>query len=126
MSDFQVVEARLREILTPYRERFSVTKEGPDGFVLEVPGLEGKPWGYVAGTKVGKAYVSFHLMSLYADPSLVESLSPALRRRMQGKTCFNFRGVDEELFAELEAVAARGIAVHPDLVAKVSGGGTPA
>ena len=68
----------------------SATKDGPDGLTLEVPGLEGKPWGYVAGTRLGKRYVSLYLMPVYAFPDLDEALSPELRRRKQGKSCFNF------------------------------------
>ncbi len=117
MADFAAVEARLRAILEPYRDALSVTKEGPDGMTLELPGFEGKPWGYVAGTRIGKAYVSFHLMSVYADPELMASMSPALRRRMQGKSCFNFTKIDEPLFEELEAITARGVERHPRMVA---------
>jgi hypothetical protein len=76
---------------------------------LEVPGLEGKPWGYVAGTRLGKSYVSYYLMPVYATPSLVESLSPELRKRMQGKACFNFTKVDETLMAELDALSGSSI-----------------
>ena len=119
MADFQAVEARLRQILEPYRDELSVTTEGPGGMVLEMPGYEGKPWGYVAGTRIGKSYVSFHLMSVYTDPTLMESMSPELRKRMQGKSCFNFTKIDEPLFDELEAVARKGIARHPEMVQAV-------
>lgn len=111
------VEARLRAILETYRGELSVTKDGPDGIVLEMPGLEGKPWGFVAGTRVGTRYVTFYLMSVYGQPDLLDSMSPALRRRMQGKSCFNFTKVDEPLFTELEALTARGIARQPEIVA---------
>ena len=116
MSDLEVVEGRLRQILEPYRDRLSVTTEGPGGMVMELPGYEGKPWGYVAGTRIGKRYVSFHLMSVYTDPELMASMSPELRKRMQGKSCFNFTKVDEPLMAELESVARKGIARHPEMV----------
>jgi len=46
---------------------------------------------FFGSVRLGKAYVSFHLMPLYMCPVLIESLSPALRKRMQGKTCFNFK-----------------------------------
>jgi hypothetical protein len=85
-----------------------VTRDGPDSLVLEVPGLEGKPWGYVAGTRVGKRYVSFYLMPVYGSSGLASTISPELRKRMQGKSCFNFTRVDERLFAELSELAARG------------------
>ena len=109
MADLDAVHARLREILAPYRESLNVTKDGPGGMALEVPGLEGKPWGYVAGTRVGKRYVSYYLMPIYASPELAASLSPELRRRMQGKSCFNFAAVDEALFAELADITGRTI-----------------
>jgi hypothetical protein len=115
MADLHAVEARLRAILNPYRDRLHVTKEGPEGIYLELPGSEGKPWGYVGGTRVGKAYVSYYLMGAY-DGGLQASMSPALRKRMQGKTCFNFTKIDEALFAELETVTAAAIARQPQIV----------
>jgi hypothetical protein len=84
---------------------------------LELPGYEGKPWGYVAGTRLGKRYVSYYLMSVYAQPDLVASMSPGLRRRMQGKSCFNFAKLDESLFGELDVLTAQAVARHPEIVA---------
>jgi len=109
MTDFDVVHGRLRKIILRHRGDLAVTKDGPGGIAIEIPGLEGKPWGYVAGTRLGKSYVSYYLMPVYATPGLVESLSPELRKRMQGKACFNFRTVDERLFAELETLTAASI-----------------
>jgi hypothetical protein len=109
MADFAPVHDRLRAILMAHRGDLVVTKDGPGGFAIEIPGLEGKPWGYVAGTRVGKSYVSYYLMPVYATPRLIESLSPELRKRMQGKACFNFTKVDEPLLAELDALTARGM-----------------
>ena len=109
MTDFEAVHERLREIVLKHRGDFVVTKDGPAGMALEIPGLEGKPWGYVAGTRVGKSYVSFYLMPIYVSPELAASISPALAKRKQGKACFNFTKVDEALFAELNAVTARSV-----------------
>lgn len=39
----------------------------------------------------GKNYVSFHLMPLYMSPALQRAIPPELQKRMQGKTCFQFR-----------------------------------
>ena len=115
MADFHEVEARLRAILDPYRDRLTVAKEGPEGIYLELPGYEGQPWGYVGGTRVGKSYVSYYLMGAY-DGGLQAEMSPELRKRMQGKTCFNFTRIDEPLFAELEAITAKAIARQPQVV----------
>jgi hypothetical protein len=115
MADFQAVEARLRTLFDPYRGQLIASKEGPDGISFELPGYEGTPWGYVGGTRVGKAYVSYYLMGVY-DGALTASMSPELRNRMQGKTCFNFTKVDEPLFAELEALTAKAIDRQPAVV----------
>jgi hypothetical protein len=107
--DFAAVDRRLRQILEPLRSRFAVTKNGPEGMTVEIPGLEGKPWGYVAGVRPGKSYVSFYLMSVYSSPQVMASMSPELRRRMQGKACFNFTRIDEPLFAELARLTEAGL-----------------
>jgi hypothetical protein len=109
VPDLAPVHERLKQILRPYGTDLVITRDGAPGMALEVPGLEGKPWGYVAGTRLGKRYVSFYLMPVYASPELSASLSPQLQRRRQGKACFNFTKVDEGLFAELSDLAARGI-----------------
>jgi hypothetical protein len=77
--------------------------------------------GYVAGIRPGKRYVSFYLMSVYAFPDLRASMSPGLQRRMQGKSCFNFSTVDEDLFAELEQVTAAGFDRYLALANEVAG-----
>ena len=62
----------------------------------------------IAWVQVGKAYVSFHHMGVYARPDLMKKVSKELRARMQGKSCFNFTSVDKMLFAELEDLTVRG------------------
>jgi hypothetical protein len=67
------------------------------------------PDGLMFGAvRIGKRYVSYHLMCVYMAPDLIGSMSPELRKRMQGKSCFNFTRVDESLFDELSAITARG------------------
>jgi hypothetical protein len=116
MSDLAAVHDRLREILAPYRDALVATKDGPGGLSLEIAELEGKPWGYVAGTRVGKRYVSYYLMPVYGSPALRATVSAKLEKRMQGKACFNFATIDEELFAELAELTERGIAAYRDEV----------
>jgi hypothetical protein len=109
-DEFEQVHDRLRAILRPYAsDELVVTKDGPAGMALEIKGLEGKPWGYVGGTRLGKSYVSYYLMPVYASPDLAATISPALAKRRQGKSCFNFTKVDEPLLGELADLTARGI-----------------
>jgi hypothetical protein len=106
---FEAVHERLKAIIRSHADGLVITRDGPAGMALEVPGLEGKPWGYVAGTRLGKSYVSFYLMPVYASPGLDAAVSPELRKRKQGKACFNFTRIDEPLLAELSTLASRGI-----------------
>jgi hypothetical protein len=115
-TDLRPVHERLRAILAPYRDRLNVAKESPEGMVLELKGYEGKPWGFAAGTRVGKRYVSYYLMGVYDKDGVDATISPELKRRMQGKTCFNFTKVDDDLFRELEDLTAKSIARQPALV----------
>ena len=109
---FEVIFARLRQILEPHSARLKVTADAPDHYCLEVafsPKL--KKAFPVAWVKVGKAYVSYHFMPVYMFPKLRERMSKKLRARMQGKSCFNFKVSDETLFKELEEVTTEGFAL---------------
>jgi len=66
------------------------------------------PDGLMFGAvRIGKRYVSYHLMCVYMAPGLLAEISPQLRQRMQGKACFNFTKVDEVLFDELSEITAK-------------------
>lgn len=71
------------------------------------PPAERNPTTRFGGVRVGSRYVSYYLMPIYVQPSLLEGLSPALKRRMQGKSCFNFTAVDEGLLEELDELTRR-------------------
>jgi hypothetical protein len=102
---FDAVYARLKGLLTPYASRMHVLGDGPTGYSLDLasPGAR-NPTTWFAGVRRGKRYVSLYLMPVYVDPSLAVALTPALAKRRQGKSCFDFTKVDEPLFTELEAL----------------------
>jgi hypothetical protein len=108
--DFDAVFARLRAILAPHAQTLVARHDRPDYYYLETkaPLYKGRPV-FFAAVRKGKGYVSFHLMPVYAYPEMRKSLSPGLRKRMQGKACFNFTAVDEELFEELRQLTAEGM-----------------
>jgi len=86
-----------------------VDDPSPDSYVLLGAPTEKYPDGQLfAAVNLGKRYVSYHLMSVYLDPDTLDGLSPELRRRMQGKSCFNFSRVDDGLFDELADLTMRG------------------
>jgi hypothetical protein len=109
--DFDPVFSALREILKPFvGKELAVQTDKPGNYHLEVPDIlhRRKPL-YFAGVRTGKNYVSFHLLPAYYNPGLVKAMSPALKKRMQGKACFNFTQVDQECFAELGRLADEGL-----------------
>ena len=64
---------------------------------------------YFGSVRLGKAYVSFHPVPLYMCPALSKSISPALKKRMQGKACSNFKTEPEpELLAGLKQLTEAG------------------
>lgn len=52
------------------------------------------------------------LKPVYTHAELAAKISPALKKRMQGKSCFNFKVADEELFDELEALTREGAGLY--------------
>ena len=101
-SDFEAVFLRLRSILEPYAAKMIVVHDTNANYYLDTPYvMKNKARLFFAAVRVGKAYVSFHLMPVYACPDLLAGISPALKKHMQGKSCFNFKAVDEKLFKEL-------------------------
>jgi hypothetical protein len=110
--DFATVFTALRKVLEPFLGEIRVQTDKPGNYHTEIPGMfhRGKPL-YFAGVRTGKNYVSFHLLPVYFAPELLKGMSPALKKRMPGKACFNFTTVDEACFAELGRLTATGLKV---------------
>jgi hypothetical protein len=108
---FHETFATLRGILEAHAKKLSVTADKPGTYQLASPKLTdraGRPL-FAAGVKIGKSYVSYHFMPVYTCPELVAELSPALRKRMQGKACFNFKTIDAAQVKELAALTKKGL-----------------
>lgn len=94
---------RLKPILHAHEAQLVVAQDQETEYQLETAHvMKNKKRLYFGGVKVNKNYVSFHLMPLYVNPDLLKLVSPNLKKRMQGKSCFNFKQLDETLFEELE------------------------
>jgi hypothetical protein len=109
--------AALRGMLATQSKRLVVTVDKPGDYQVASPTMKdriGRPL-YVAGVKTGKNYVSYHLLPVYMKPELLKSVPPSLKKRMQGKACFNFTTVDHDQLKELAAVTKTGIAAFRDV-----------
>ncbi len=110
-KDFNEVFARLKAIFKPYAKKMVVVQDTPKCYYLDTRYImkNKKPLCFGA-VRLGKNYVSFYLMSVYARPELLKGMSPELKKRMQGKSCFNFKEVDEKLFKEMARLTKAGAA----------------
>ena len=70
---------------------------------------------FAAAVQVKKSYVSYHLMPIYVDRALLATVSAALRKRMQGKACFNFKTIEPAEAKELAVLTKKGLAGFKDL-----------
>jgi len=90
-SDFPEIQARLRDMM--------LATAGDLGTVRDEAGrlqvytryiMKNKQPLYFGGVVSNKNYVSYPLMLVYVAPKLLMEISPALKQRMQGKSCFIF------------------------------------
>ncbi len=103
----------LKRIFAPHVKYLHVNTDTRDRYYLETrsPSYKGKPLFFGAVIS-GRSYVSFHFMPLYWDASLRKKISPQLRKRMQGKSCFNFTTPNPALFRELAKLTTAGLALY--------------
>lgn len=108
-TDFAGAFAGLKRIMRHHTSNPRVLSDKPGDFSLETraPSFRGKPL-YCAGARIHKNYVSYYLMPLYINTALLKRLSPDLKKRMQGKCCFNFSKPEPALFRELDQLTAAG------------------
>ena len=107
-SDFAPVFEALKPLLAKHSKRLAIKPDTEIGYVAltkspsPFPRHKGEPL-FFGSIRTGKAYVSFHLLPLYLCPELAKLVSPALKKRMQGKACFNFKKEPEpELLDDLK------------------------
>lgn len=101
----------LRSLLARYAAHLVITADQPGNYSLDTEHIQGnrKPL-YFGGVAVRRNTVQYHLMPIYVFPDLLTGISPTLRSRMQGKSCFTFRIEEPPLFAELARLTAAGFA----------------
>ena len=111
-DDFSAAFAALKGAMAKQAKRLTVQTDTPTEYTLVTktpspfPQHKGHPM-FFASVKTGKAYVSLHLLPVYMCPELAARISPALKKRMQGKACFNFKDdPGPELIGDLERLTA--------------------
>ena len=101
-TDLPLVFEKLKSILKPYEKSLAVKADSVHTYYLDGPYSEKwKKELFFGSAQIKKNYVSFYLMPVYMYPDLLKDISSDLKRHMQGKSCFNFKKVEPQLFQEL-------------------------
>jgi hypothetical protein len=109
-DDFAPVFAKLRAILSEYQPHLVVVHDTPNNYYLDTHtiGANKRPIMF-GGVRIMKNYVSYYFMPVYdGTSSVLDGISPTLKKQMQGKACFTFKTVDDALFRELKQITKRG------------------
>ncbi len=107
MADLEQTYGELRALMLRAAGAMTVSTDTAGRLEMAAPWSHPRRSGeamWFGAVRLGKAYVSFHLMPPYTSPALASRIVPSLRRRMQGKSCFNFKSLSPEIRGDLEAL----------------------
>lgn len=108
-AEFTFIFDKLKAILKMYAPKLIVTTDSSLSYYLNGPySQKYKRNIFFGSTQIKKNYVSYYLMPVYTCPDLLNGISPELKKHMQGKSCFNFKKVEPELFNELSRLTRKG------------------
>lgn len=115
MADLHAVFKELRAMMAPYASKLVSTKDDAYELYVDTKHMQkNKKPLFFGAVQMRKAYVSYHLMPVYVRPALLIDVSPELKARMQGKSCFNFTASEKQLFHELAALTKAGFASYEE------------
>jgi hypothetical protein len=108
-TDFIACFNSLKSIFKKYEKSLHVIVDKDENYSLNA-GFDEKRKAdiYFGAVQIKKNYVSYHLMPVYVNPKLLDVISPELKKRMQGKSCFNFKVINKEHLKELSIPTKNG------------------
>lgn len=104
MADLDAVEARIWELLDPYRDELE------DATIYGMPSLRWPGAGshdYFAAVKRSAQKVSLYAIAVDTWPEALEGCTEEFKKRRTGKATFSFPSLDDDLAAELESFLER-------------------
>jgi hypothetical protein len=106
----------LVNILTQYSSSLQIIHDKPGNYYTHTPSNPASPKGeFYGAVQVKKNYVAFHLMPVYYHQELLDKISPELRQKMHGKSCFNFNQLDNQLLADLDKLTKAAFSKYKKL-----------
>ncbi len=107
-AELQRVFETLKPLLKDHEHGMIVVHDTPRQYYLNTRTImeNGQPL-FFGSVEIRKNYVSFHLFPVYVFPELLDGIG-GLKKRMQGKSCFNFRKIDQEQVGALRSLVRAG------------------
>jgi len=95
-TEFENIFTSLKALIDQYEPQLIVVDNTKEQYTLNTHHImkNGSPL-FFGMVKIGKNYVSLHLMPVYVFPDLLSDIPETLKKRMQGKSCFNFKKSDQ-------------------------------
>lgn len=118
-TDFADIFARIKKLLVPYGKKMDVRSDNEKNYQLYIIKdfeLAGRKFSecYFSGTVVQKTMVAFYFFPYYTHPQHF-TIPDAIKKNLKGKSCFNFKKLNEaqekaimQLLAEGEALYKKG------------------
>lgn len=104
---------KLKSILQQYENQLSIVHDKEDNYYLNTPlNSDKKKPEFFGAVQVKKSYVAFHIMPIYYYPNLLQSISPKLKSCMQGKSCFNFKDIEDDFVNELNELVKQSFELY--------------
>jgi hypothetical protein len=97
---FDSLFARLKKILEPYAEYFTIQEDNPQEYTLVGKSKNNTPKRF-GGVAIRESHVSF-----YSCPTLLGDASTELKSKMQGTSCVQLKDEDEASIEELAEITS--------------------
>jgi len=108
MDETKIFE-NLKAVMTSLDSGLTPKKDQPDYYYINTnKRIKGKEV-FFGAVQIRKSYVAYHLYPVYTHPELLDDISDSLRKRMQGKSCFNFKKeISEEQLQGIRDLTSEG------------------
>ncbi len=98
----------LKKVLFQFEKGLEIKKDTSDYYYLNTNKEIKNKAMFFGAVQIRKSYLAYHLFPVYTNPELLDDISDSLKKRMQGKSCFNFKKeISEEHLKEINALTVR-------------------
>jgi hypothetical protein len=102
-------------VITDNDKRYELIFDSPFQFTGKT-----YPRLYFSAVSVEKNYVTLHFFPVYSHPRQFDDLPERLRKTLKGKSCFNFKELDEQLIGDIKHMLNRGFELYSKAAGSVN------